>query len=167
MFRIVPMISLNEDTYICNVYTYYIIISLHSWLNRLIIELDSPVFQYFVSVNISDRVTAHRLPIWPFWRRRRWSPGIKYFFGEETQRFLHVLVSHKVCSLIKSLGDRRVGLQILRLYMHHRDYNYYHRSSQLISLSRNLINLIIIIFVFQISGCKTAPWFTMCALSPP
>ena len=25
----------------------------------------------------------------------------------------------------------------------------------------------IIIFVFQISGCRTAPWFTMCALSPP
>src|SRR6218665_1751737 len=27
--------------------------------------------------------------------------------------------------------------------------------------------LIIIIFVFQISGCQTAPCFTMCALSPP
>ena len=26
---------------------------------------------------------------------------------------------------------------------------------------------VIIIFVFQISGCQTAPWFTMCALSPP
>ena len=27
--------------------------------------------------------------------------------------------------------------------------------------------IIIIIFVFQISGCRTAPWFTMRALSPP
>ena len=26
--------------------------------------------------------------------------------------------------------------------------------------------MIIIIFMFQISGCQTAPWFTMCALSP-
>ena len=29
------------------------------------------------------------------------------------------------------------------------------------------IIILIIIFVFQISGCQTAPWFTMCALSPP
>ena len=27
--------------------------------------------------------------------------------------------------------------------------------------------IIIIIFVFQISGCQTASWFTVCALSPP
>jgi len=27
--------------------------------------------------------------------------------------------------------------------------------------------VIIIVFVFQISGCQTAPWFTMCAQSPP
>ena len=29
------------------------------------------------------------------------------------------------------------------------------------------IIIIIVIFVFQISGCQTAPWFTMCALRPP
>jgi len=27
--------------------------------------------------------------------------------------------------------------------------------------------IIILIFVFQISGCQTAPWFTMCAMRPP
>ena len=66
---------------------------------------------------------------------------------------------------------------ILRIYMYNRSAFQLRQSGLkiggrgsefwVLKVQQMVARIIIMILVFQISGCQTAPWFTMCALSPP
>jgi len=78
-----------------------------------------------------------------------------------------IMLSHRACTPKLLLNDAALMLYELDFCCLELHCLWNSELSVYTGKTLPLLNNLIIIFVFQISGCQTAPWFTMCALRPP